>query len=67
MTEIDFNKLIDSHLTKESYPKKIGRYYPSEIGGCLRKTWFSYKIPKQPEPELLRFFQAGNMLHEFIT
>jgi len=64
---IDFNKLIDNHLAKENKPKSIGRYYPSEIAGCIRKTWFSYKIPKQTDTKLIKIFEAGNMLHEFIT
>lgn len=63
---IDFNKLINSHLARESRPKKIGRYYPSEVGGCLRKTWFSYKKPKPTDAELLKIFEAGNILHSFI-
>jgi len=64
---IDFNKLIDNFLVREYKPKSIGKYYPSEIGGCLRKTYFSYKNPKKVKAELLRIFEAGNMLHEFIT
>jgi len=64
---IDFNKLIDNFLFKEYKPKSIGRYYPSEIAGCMRKTWFSYKIPKQTDAKLFRIFESGNMLHEFIT
>ena len=64
---IDFNELIDNHLLKKFRPKKIGRYYPSGIGDCLRKTWFSYKNPKPNEPELMRIFAAGNMLHDFAT
>ena len=64
---IDFNKLVDQYLLQEYKPKQVGRYYPSEIGGCIRKTWFSYKKPKQVKAELLRIFEAGNMLHEFIS
>ena len=64
---IDFNGLIDKYLEREFKPKTIGRYYPSEVGSCLRKTWFSYKIPKQTDTALMRIFEAGNMLHEFIT
>jgi CRISPR/Cas system-associated exonuclease Cas4 (RecB family) len=63
---IDFNKLIDNHLSREISFKRIGRYYPSEIGGCLRKTWYSYKDPKPTDTSLVRIFEAGNILHEFI-
>ncbi len=64
---LDFNKLIDKHLEREYKPKSIGRYYPSEIGGCIRKTWFSYKNHKPTDSTLTKIFEAGNMLHEFIT
>lgn len=64
---IDFNEIIDKYLIHENKPKEIGRYYPSEIGGCIRKTWFSYKNPKEVEADLLRIFEAGNLLHEFIS
>ncbi len=64
---VDFNKLIDQHLAKETYPKRPGRYYPSEIGSCLRKTWYSYKQPRPTDVKLSRIFHAGNMLHEFVA
>src|SRR3989338_11237627 len=64
---VDFNKLIDNYLLREHKPKEIGRYYPSEIGGCIRKTWFSYKIPKQLDADTIRIFEAGNILHEFVA
>lgn len=64
---VDFNKLIDSHLSRDLSFKRIGRYYPSEIGGCMRKVWYSYKSPKPTETSLLRIFEAGNILHEFIA
>ncbi len=64
---IDFDKIIDQYLIRENKPKEIGRYYPSEVGGCIRKTWFSYKNPKELDAALLRIFEAGNLLHEFIS
>jgi len=64
---IDFDEIIDKYLIDENKPKEIGRYYPSEIGGCIRKTWFSYKNPKEVGADLLRIFEDGNLLHEFIS
>ncbi len=64
---IDFNKLIDAFLSRELKEKKPGRYYPSEIGGCLRKTWFSYKDPRETGADLVRVFQAGNLVHDFVA
>jgi len=64
---IDFNALIDSHLHREIKPKQEGRYYPSEIGNCIRKTWYTYKKPKETEADLVKIFQMGNMIHDFIA
>jgi CRISPR-associated protein Cas4 len=64
---IDFNKMIDNHLKRENRPKDIGRYYPSEIGTCLRKIWYSYKFPQDMSPELLKIFEMGNLMHTFVV
>ncbi|MEK6918503.1 MAG: PD-(D/E)XK nuclease family protein [Nanoarchaeota archaeon] len=64
---VDFNDLIDNYLKKESYPRTIGRYWPSEAGGCLRKNWYSFRIPKPVDKPLSRIFEAGNMIHEFVA
>ena len=64
---VDFNKLIDNYLERELRPKTIGRYYPSEIGGCLRKAWYSYKIPKETDAELRKIFWVGDMIHNFVV
>jgi len=65
--DINFNKLIDNYLVREYKPKEIGRYYPSEIGSCLRKVWYSYKNPKEAESDLIKIFEAGNILHDFVV
>jgi CRISPR/Cas system-associated exonuclease Cas4 (RecB family) len=64
---VDFNKLIENHLARESTPKTLGRYYPSEIGSCMRKTWFSYISPKPTQMDLIKVFEVGNILHHFIA
>lgn len=64
---IDFNKMIDNHLERERKSKKIGRYYPSEVGYCLRKVFYSYKYPKEVKPDLLRIFEMGNIIHDFVV
>jgi len=65
--KMDFDQLIDNFLRRDFRSKTIGRYYPSEVGGCLRKTWFSYKKPKQVNPDLRKIFEAGNRLHSFVA
>ncbi|MFH1172112.1 MAG: PD-(D/E)XK nuclease family protein [Nanoarchaeota archaeon] len=64
---INFDEMIDKHLKRESKAKTIGRYYPSEVGTCIRKVWFSYKKPKDTDPATLKIFHAGNILHDFVT
>jgi len=64
---IDFNEMIHNFLSREQRAKTIGRYYPSEIGMCMRKTWLSYKYPTELKPELLKIFQMGNIIHDFVV
>lgn len=64
---IDFNKMVDNYVYRESRPKQAGRYYPSEIGLCMRKLWYSYIFPAETKPELLKIFEVGNILHDFVV
>jgi CRISPR/Cas system-associated exonuclease Cas4 (RecB family) len=64
---IDFDKLVDGHIAREHRPKQVGRYYPSEVGSCLRKLWYSYKYPLEVDSDLLKIFEAGNIIHGFVV
>jgi len=64
---IDFDKLFNDFVFREHKPKSIGRYYPSEVGTCIRKLYYSYKFPKQIKPDLLKIFEMGNILHDFVV
>jgi len=64
---IDFNALIEKYVYREFRAKQIGRYYPSEVGSCLRKLWYTYKNPKEIDTEKRKIFEAGNIMHEFVT
>jgi len=59
--------MVDDHISKEHKPKQIGRYYPSEIGNCLRKLWYSYKYPLEIDADLRKIFEAGNIIHGFVV
>lgn len=59
--------VIDEYLKTEERPKAIGSYYPSEIGMCLRRQFYSYLNPKKVDESTLRIFALGNNLHLFIT
>ena len=64
---INFDEMIDNYLARDSKPKQEGRYYPSEIGSCLRKVWYSYKHPIEVKPDLIKIFEVGNIMHDFVT
>jgi len=64
---IDFDRMIDNHIVREHRPKAIGKYYPSEIGNCIRKVWYSYKYPLEVKPDLAKIFEVGNIMHGFVV
>jgi len=64
---IDFDKMSENYFFREDRKKELGRYYPSEIGNCLRKTWYSYNHPRKTDPNLIRIFELGNMIHELVA
>jgi CRISPR/Cas system-associated exonuclease Cas4 (RecB family) len=64
---MDFDKYIDNYIKREDRPKGIGKYFPSEVGSCLRKVWYSYKYPSEIDPELRKVFKIGDIIHDFIV
>jgi CRISPR-associated protein Cas4 len=64
---IDFDKMIDNHIARDHRAKTHGRYYPSEIGSCIRKVWYSYKHPQEVKPDLAKIFELGNIMHDFVV
>ena len=64
---INFDTLIDNYVYKKGKDKTEGRYYPSEVGSCMRKTWYSYKQPIELNADVRKVFEIGNILHSFIT
>ncbi|MGC8850994.1 MAG: PD-(D/E)XK nuclease family protein [Candidatus Micrarchaeia archaeon] len=64
---IDFNSFIDAFLEREAKPRQLHRFWPSEAGLCLRRTWYSFKEPRQADAGALRVFHAGNILHGFVV
>jgi CRISPR/Cas system-associated exonuclease Cas4 (RecB family) len=64
---LNFDRLIEQHIQKEVRPKNHGRYYPSEIGTCMRKVYYSYTIPRPIKIDLQKIFEVGNIMHDFIA
>ncbi len=67
IVDIDITDIIDNFLEEESRPKKIGVYFPSESGMCMRRSYYSYVLPKPTDRTALRIFALGNNLHSFIA
>jgi CRISPR/Cas system-associated exonuclease Cas4 (RecB family) len=67
LIDVDIGAIVDEFLNEESRPKTIGAYYPSEIGMCIRRSYYSYLAPKPTEKGALRIFALGNNLHSFIA
>jgi hypothetical protein len=60
------NRLLQEYLERKVKERKGNIFYPSEIPQCLRRTWYFYKKPKKLTFELLKLFQAGNLVHNFL-
>ena len=67
ITDIDVGDIIDNFLEEESRPKKVGVYFPSESGMCIRRSYYSYVSPKPTDRTALRIFALGNNVHSFIA
>lgn len=61
-----FSDLIDDYLKRESHPAKIGVYWPSEIGRCIRQNYYKRFLPREVPKEKRRLFKSGDVAHEFI-
>jgi len=74
---IDIDKIIGDQLLKanegHSRERQVGEYYCTDLGNCIRKTWYKYQgIELEDEGEeetirMLKVFERGNLLHEWIT
>ncbi len=67
LVDIDIGEIIDEFLEEEARPKRVGVYFPSEIGMCIRRSYYSYGLPKPTERSALRIFALGNSVHSFIA
>jgi CRISPR/Cas system-associated exonuclease Cas4 (RecB family) len=62
----NFSDLIDDYLRRETRPAKIGTYWPSEIGQCVRQNYYKRFIPREMPKEKLRMFKSADLAHGFI-
>jgi len=74
---IDIEKIIGDQLIKENEShnreRQVGEYYCTDLGNCIRKTWYKYQgieleeADREEEVRMLKVFERGNLLHEWIT
>ena len=73
---MDISKEIDDQLLEanDSRERAIGEYYCTDLGNCIRKTFYKYNctesIPEESRAEkarTLRVFERGNYLHQWVT
>lgn len=61
---------VGGYLEERTSKREIGKMWPSEIGQpCLRKIWYSYRVPTRAEPMgySVRFkFLYGNIIEELL-
>jgi hypothetical protein len=65
-----FDEVIDSYLRNKrgnsTSPHPEDVFYCSELGTCLRCSWYKRKIVVQHSPQMLRKFAAGDLVHAFM-
>ena len=74
---LDVEEVIGNQLIKEneahSRERQIGEYYCTDLGNCIRKTWYKHQDIELEEADreetvrMLKVFERGNLLHEWVT
>jgi len=67
MLEYILNIIFEKYLRENERKRVIGIYYPSEMGFCLRRTYFLYKKPKPIPLKTLLLFESGRVVHEWLA
>jgi hypothetical protein len=52
---------------KNNHKTEKGVYYPSALGSCLRKQYYTYTLGERVSPEELVIFATGKGVHETIA
>ncbi|MBC7219290.1 MAG: PD-(D/E)XK nuclease family protein [Hadesarchaea archaeon] len=65
-SDFNFSDLIDDFLKTKNNSPKIGVYWPSEIGACIRQSYYKRFLPHEMPKEKLRMFKSADLVHGFI-
>ena len=63
----DVKDHVKDYLSRDQKHRREKTVHASEIGYCMRKTYFQAINPKPHPIELLGIFELGNVLHEKMT
>jgi len=63
----NYGDYVKEYLSRDQKQRRQKTVHASEIGYCLRKTYFQAMNPKPLPIELLGIFQLGNILHDKMT
>ena len=66
-TLFDVDQHVTEYLSRDQKKRREKSVHASELGYCLRKTYFQTIKPKPLSIELLGIFELGNVLHEKMT
>ena len=61
------DQIIKDRVKKETYERKSGTYYPSELPFCLRRNFYLYKIHKDLKIGTLLLFESGSIYHRWFS
>jgi CRISPR/Cas system-associated exonuclease Cas4 (RecB family) len=50
-----------------NHQRRVGVYYPSSLGYCLRKQYYAFYYPKAQSPAKLIVFALGDATHELVA
>jgi CRISPR/Cas system-associated exonuclease Cas4 (RecB family) len=64
---IDRTLVDDNQVQKKAHERKVGQFFASEVGKCVRKIYFDYMHPKDMDPEVLRLLNVGEAVHELVA
>ena len=51
----------------QQHDREPGTYYPSYLGGCMRKQYYIYTMGERVTPEALAIFMTGQGVHEIVA
>ena len=65
--KIDLNELLENDLkNKRTKPNDLDSIYASGLGYCLRKQYYDKLYTEEPDIDLQKIFNVGNLVHDYL-